>query len=491
MKGRTVPNQDPRPTPPEGSIHAQERLQSTYAQHVPDPTTPYGYQATQQSPYGGAAYGGGSVPPAGTYGYQQPRPQQPQSQPPQPPQPPQPKKGHPFLWGLLGGLICAVAVAACLYFTGFLGNSTTVSESNPTGGQNISIDVDGDMTVAEAVSAKCLPSVVGVLVEVQEGTGSGSGVIIDTDGNILTNAHVIENAKNISVTIDGESYAATVVGADNSSDLAVIHAELNGTQVTPIEVGDSSALKVGEWVMTIGSPFGLDQSVSSGIVSSLYRSTILALESGNKVYTNLIQTDAFINPGNSGGALVNEQGQLVGINSVFTSYSASSSGVGFAIPSNYAIEVANTLIAGDAVQHAFIGVNVQTVTAQFATANNLPVNYGAYVVSVTQDGPAAQAGLQEGDIITAIGDTKVTSGDGLILAVRSGSVGDKTTVTYWRGNEEHTVDITLGSDLTTATPTDQNTETTAPNNQNYQDYQDYGTQDLPPELLELLQNLMQ
>ncbi len=469
-------------------------MQDTYAQRIPDPTTPYGYSAQSTSNYGGASYGGGggyapdgSVPPSsGSY----PSPQAPSPAP----EPPEPKKGHPLLWGLLGGFICSAAVVACLYFTGLIGASTTVRADNPTGGQNISIDVDGEMTVAEAVSAKCLPSVVGVLVTTSQGTGAGSGVILDTDGNILTNAHVIESAEDISVTIEGESYAATVVGADNSSDLAVIHAELNGTQVTPIEVGDSSALQVGEWVMTIGSPFGLDQSVSSGIVSSLYRSTILALDSGNKVYTNLIQTDAFINPGNSGGALVNEQGQLVGINSVFTSYSASSSGVGFAIPSNYAIEVANTLIAGDAVQHAFIGVNVQTVTAQFATANNLPVNYGAYVVSVTQDGPAAQAGLQEGDIITAIGDAKVTSGDGLILAVRSHSVGDKTTVTYWRGNEEHTVDITLGSDITTAAPTDQNTETTAPNQQ-YQQYQNENGngngQEIPPDVLELLQQLMQ
>ncbi len=472
--------------PPEGSFHAQERMQDTYAQRVPDPTTPYGYQAQNTTNYGGAAYGDPNAYAQGGYGY----PQQPPAPAPAPaPQAPQPKKGHPLLWGLLGGLICSAAVVACLFFTGNLGSQAVLREDDPTGGQNISIDVDGEMTVAEAVSAKCLPSVVGVLVTMQGGTGAGSGVILDTDGNILTNAHVIEGAEDISVTIEGESYAATVVGADNSSDLAVIHAELEGTQVTPIEVGDSSALEVGEWVMTIGSPFGLDQSVSSGIVSSLYRSTILALDSGDKVYTNLIQTDAFINPGNSGGALVNEQGQLVGINSVFTSYSASSSGVGFAIPSNYAIEVANTLIAGDAVQHAFIGVNVQTVTAQFATANNLPVNSGAYVVSVTQDGPAAQAGLQEGDIITAIGDTKVTSGDGLILAVRSHSVGEKTTVTYWCGNEEHTVDITLGSDLTTAAPTDRNTETTDP----YSQYQDDGGtyEQLPPEIIELLQNMMQ
>ncbi len=483
MKGANVPNQDPRPPAPEGSYHAQERQQNPFGQSVPDPASPYGYSAQHTASYGGAAYGGqgGSVPPAQPYTYQQAPA----------PAPQKPKKGHPFIWGLLGGLLCSAAVVACLYFTGLLGGSATVRENDPTGGQNISIDVDGEMTVAEAVSAKCLPSVVGVLVTMQEGTGSGSGVILDTEGHILTNAHVIEDAEAISVTIDGESYAATVVGSDHSSDLAVIQANLEGTQVTPIEVGDSSALEVGEWVMTIGSPFGLDQSVSSGIVSSLYRSTILADYSGNKVYTNLIQTDAFINPGNSGGALVNEQGQLVGINSVFQSYSGSSSGVGFAIPSNYAIEVANTLISGDEVQHAFIGVNVQTVTAQFATANNLPVNYGAYVVSLTPGGPAAEAGLQEGDIITAIGDTKVTSGDGLILAVRSGSVGDKTTVTYWRGNEEHTADITLGSDVTTTSPTDQNTETTSPNQQ-YQDDTGNGYgQELPPELLELLQNMMQ
>ena len=199
--------------------------------------------------------------------------------------------------------------------------------------------------------------------------------------------------------------------------------------------------------MAIGSPFGYDLSVSTGIVSSLYHSTILTSQNGNKIYTNLIQTDAAINPGNSGGALVNERGQLVGINSIISSYSGSSSGVGFAIPSDYAIGVAAALINGEEVPHAYIGTNVRTVNAQIASMNQLPVSQGAYVISVVQDGPAAQAGLQEGDIITAIGDTPVNSADGLILAVRSRLIGEKTTITYWRGNEEHTVDITLGSDL--------------------------------------------
>ena len=490
-----MPTNDPRPPAPEGSSHAYERMQNTYTTPTPDPTSAYaagqtaGQTAGQATAQGTSRYASYESPAGGfdPSAYQQ---RYPLNQP----EPQQPKKGHPLLWGLLGGLICSAAVVCALWATGNLGGGNVVAHAEgPTGGQAISIDVDGEMTVAEAVSAKCLPSVVGVLVEVQEGTGAGSGVILDTEGNILTNSHVIENAESISVTIEGESYAATVVGSDPSSDLAVIHAELEGTQVTPMEIGDSSALEVGEWVMTIGSPFGLDQSVSSGIVSSLYRSTILSDYSGNKIYTSLIQTDAFINPGNSGGALVNERGQLVGINSIFQSYSGSSSGVGFAIPSNYAVQVANKIIAGEPVEHAFIGVTMQTVNAQFATANNLPVNQGAYVVSVTEGGPAAQAGLQEGDIITAIGDEPVTSADSVILAVRSKAVGDKTTITFYRGDQEQTVDITLGSDVSTQTPTDENTgEPISPNTNTGTPEGNGGTgyEELPPEILEWLQNMV-
>ena len=390
---------------------------------------------------------GAPVPPQG------PRPQAPQSQ-----QPKRPKKPHPglrsLLFGLLGGVIGAAAVVAVLVVGGFVAmpSSTTSGKTGSTGttssSQTVTVNSGDstDTTLANAVAQKALPSVVSINVTTSDGEGVGSGVVLDTDGNILTNYHVIEGAQSISVSTGDASYDATVVGSDESSDLAVIKIDAGDAALTPIEVGDSSTLQVGDWVMSLGSPFGLEQSVSTGIVSSLYRSTMLQNTSGNTIYTNLIQTDATINPGNSGGALVDDEGKLVGINSLIESYSGSSSGVGFAIPGNYAVEVAQKLIAGQTVTHAYIGGSFQTVTASNARSNSLSVNQGAYVAELADDGPAAQAGIQKGDVITALDDEEITSSDALVLAVRSHSVGDTVTVTLMRGSKQMQVQVTLGSD---------------------------------------------
>ena len=362
-----------------------------------------------------------------------------------------PKRRHPAvkaaLLGLLGGVVGAGALVAALHFAGVIGNNTTITTSGGGSSQSITINPSDDSTtLASAVAAKALPSVVSINVTTGDGEGVGSGVTLDADGNILTNYHVVEGAQTISVSAGGNSYDATVVGTDESSDLAVIKIDPGSNTLTPIEVGDSSSLQVGDWVMSIGSPFGLEQSVSTGIVSSLYRSTMLQGSSGNTIYTNLIQTDAAINPGNSGGALVNERGQLVGINSIIESASGSSSGVGFAIPGNYAVEVAKTIISGQTVKHAYLGGSFQTVTAQNARRNNLSVNQGAYVAEVTSGSPADQAGIKQGDIITAIDDQEITSSDGVVLAVRSHNVGDTVQVKLMRGSQEMTVSVTLGSD---------------------------------------------
>ena len=367
------------------------------------------------------------------------------------PEPERLKRRHPAvkaaLLGLLGGVVGAGALVAALHFAGVIGNNTTITTSGGGSSQSITINPSDDSTtLASAVAAKALPSVVSINVTTSDAEGVGSGVTLDTDGNILTNYHVVEGAQTISVSAGGNSYDATVVGTDESSDLAVIKIDPGSNKLTPIEVGDSSSLQVGDWVMSIGSPFGLEQSVSTGIVSSLYRSTMLQGSSGNTIYTNLIQTDAAINPGNSGGALVNERGQLVGINSIIESASGSSSGVGFAIPGNYAVEVAKTIISGQTVKHAYLGGSFQTVTAQNARRNNLSVNQGAYVAEVTSGSPADQAGIKQGDIITAIDDQEITSSDGVVLAVRSHNVGDTVQVKLMRGSQEMTVSVTLGSD---------------------------------------------
>lgn len=371
------------------------------------------------------------------------------------PQPqPQPQRSGGTLKGAVAGGVAGAAVSAALVAalvgTGVLGVGTTRVVTDSAAGQTINLSTASeDATVAEAVAAKCLPSVVSVYVTTEDGSsGIGSGVILDTDGNIITNWHVAGDAASISVTIDGQSYDATLVGGDSSSDVAVIKADLNGALVTPIEVGNSSDLVVGDWVMTLGSPLGLDQSASSGIVSALYRNTLMTGTTGNTLYTNLIQVDAAINGGNSGGALVNEKGQLVGINTLYANGSGteSFSGIGFAIPGNYAVDIAHKVINGEQVTHAYIGLSCATVNSQNAQANHLSVNQGAYVAEIAEDSPGGAAGIQVGDIITRIGDHDVTSADGFILAVRSYSVGDEVEVQFIRNGQEQSVNVTLGSD---------------------------------------------
>lgn len=361
-------------------------------------------------------------------------------------------KKMPVFLASLAGLVVGAVLVIALVMTGALniGDSSVdapaLSGSNST--QTIKIDAE-DTTLAEAVAAKALPSVVSIsAVNEQSGEGGvGSGVIIDTDGNVLTNYHVIEGATAVSVEVNGESYEADIVGSDASSDLAVVRLkDIDTSTLTPIEVGDSDDITVGEWVMAIGSPFGNEQSVSTGIVSALYRSTALTGTSGTAIYANMIQTDAAINPGNSGGALVNAEGQLIGINSVIESYSGSSSGVGFAIPSNYAINIAEQIIAGETPAHPYIGVTVTSVNAFTAREQGLSVSEGAVVTAVSPDSPAAKAGLEADDIVTAVNGEPVTSADGLIIAAREHKIGETITLTVVRGDKTQDIEVTLGSD---------------------------------------------
>ncbi|MST72533.1 S1C family serine protease [Olsenella porci] len=349
------------------------------------------------------------------------------------------------LIGACSGVVGAAAIVLALNATGVIGNQTVTTTSGS--GQTINITANSeDATVAKAAAAKALPSVVSVNVTTSDGSGIGSGVILDTEGDIITNYHVVDGATAVSVTIDGKSYDATIVGSDASSDIAVIKVDLNGTSVTPIEVGDSDSLEVGDWVMSVGSPFGLDQSVSAGIVSALTRNQLMESSSGETLYTNLIQTDAAINPGNSGGALVNDEGKLVGICTLYSSSTESSASVGFAIPGNYAVKIAKEIISGETVTHPYIGLTMTTVNSQTAYQNNLSVSQGALVVSVTDGSPAADAGIQKGDVITAVDGEEITSADGMILNVRSHEIGDKVKVTFVRDGKEQTVEVTLGSD---------------------------------------------
>ena len=252
-----------------------------------------------------------------------------------------------------------------------------------------------------------------------------------------------------SISINDKEYDCTVVGTDPTSDLAVLHADLKGDSLTPIEIGNSDNLAPGSWVMSVGSPFGLDHSVSAGIVSALSRSDMLETEGGETtIYANLIQVDAAINPGNSGGALVDSNGQLVGICTLFSSDTKSFAGIGFAIPANYAIDIANQILSGQQVKHAYIGLSMQTVTPRVAKRNDLSVDYGAYVAGLLDDSPAEDAGIKKGDVIVSIGGERVVSADAAIIAVRSHKIGETVPVEIMRGEDRLTINVTLGSDET-------------------------------------------
>lgn len=364
-----------------------------------------------------------------------------------------------FLLGFLGAVVaCALAFGV---YSDLGKNSSSVTLGSDGSGTNITVTGD-DATLAEAVAQKALPSVVNINVytasqsqaqgfmrssSTQEYTQSslGSGVILSDDGYILTNYHVIEGADKLQVVASGGEYEAKVVGTDPSSDLAVIKIEASG--LPAVEIGSSSDLVTGEWVMAVGSPFGLEQSVSTGIVSAVSRSSSSLYSSESEaIYTNMIQTDAAINPGNSGGALVDKNGKLIGINTLIASTSGSSSGVGFAIPVDYAMKIAEQIIAGQTPSHAQLGVSLTTVNSSVAARYNLPVSEGAYVTRVTSSSGASKAGIAEGDIITKVGDSKVTSASGLIIAVRSHNPGDTVSVTFNRSGSEQTVDVVLGTD---------------------------------------------
>lgn len=306
-----------------------------------------------------------------------------------------------------------------------------------------------DTKTAETVASKVLPSVVSVKATSDSSGSTGSGVVLNTNGDILTNYHVIEGMDTFSISINDKEYDCTVVGTDPTSDLAVLHADLKGDSVTPIEIGNSDNLAPGSWVMSVGSPFGLDHSVSAGIVSALSRGDMLETEGGETtIYANLIQVDAAINPGNSGGALVDSNGQLVGICTLYSSDTKSFAGIGFAIPVNYAIDIANQILSGQPVKHAYIGLSMQTVTPRAAKRNNLSVDYGAYVAGLLDDSPAGNAGIKKGDVIVSIGGERVISADAAIIAVRSHKVGETVPVEIMRGEDRLTINVTLGSDET-------------------------------------------
>lgn len=343
-------------------------------------------------------------------------------------------------------------------------NDTPVVASRSAVPSTVTKVVQGSSSAPEwtATASAISNSVVSITVTTGDGGDEGSGVVVDSNGNIVTNNHVVSDATSggrLTVSMGNKTYDAKVVGTDPSTDLAVIRVTNPPESMKPIEFADSSKLAVGAPVMAVGNPLGLSGSVTTGIISALNRPVTTMNRddsdgllgsydsSSGVVVTNAIQTSAAINPGNSGGALVNANGELVGINSSIASLpSAGRSqsgniGIGFAIPSNLAKSIADQIIQTGKATHAFLGISVRDAATGKAGVNI----QGAGIAAVTPSSAADRAGLRRGDVITKIDDTEVPSGEFLVGLIRSFKAGQKATISYIRGSQEATVDVTMGT----------------------------------------------
>ena len=302
------------------------------------------------------------------------------------------------------------------------------------------------------------PSALNPFPQPDGATASGSGFVIDDEGHILTNAHVVQGAGDIQVTLgeDEDPVDAELVGKDTSTDVAVLQVDPDDTELHPLTLGSSSELQVGDPVVAIGNPFGLERTVTTGIVSALQRQ--IKAPNGFTI-SDVVQTDAAINPGNSGGALLDQNGQVIGINSqIATAGGGGSVGVGFAVPIDTARDVANQILDTGEVEHAFLGISGADLTPEIADALNLDVEEGALVQRVVADGPADQAGIEAGDqqvavggqqivaggdVITAVDGESVTAMDDVIAAVNTKQAGDEVTLQVNRDGDTQDVTVEL------------------------------------------------
>lgn len=358
------------------------------------------------------------------------------------------RRGGLLVAGLVGAALIGTAAGfggAALYSANDDGSSSSPTVSSLSQDSEAS---DLPAGTVEKVAAAVMPSVVQINVGGGDASGTGTGVILSNDGEILTNNHVVESAADGgSITVsfnDGSLAKAEIMGRDPKTDLAVIKAE-GKTDLTPATLGSSSALRVGQGVVAIGSPYGLESTVTTGIVSALNRPVTSADASGsNSTVFPAVQTDAAINPGNSGGPLVDLDGRVIAINSAIRTSSGGESGsigLGFAIPIDLAKNVASQLVEGKTVEHARIGV---TVTA--AVESDGITTVGAQVREVTKGSAGDEAGLEVGDVITAVGGNAVASSDALVAAIRGYQPGDEVEITYVRDGKTETTTVTLDSD---------------------------------------------
>ena len=383
----------------------------------------------------------------------------------------------PFLSALAGGLVVAVlglvAIATGLVEPGDDTATTTTTVPTATPSTALASAEPGDSLSVNEIYEQDSAGV--VYIESQReaqptpfnpfgpsgggGTATGSGLVIDGDGHILTNAHVVAGSDAVTVRVggeDGETLDAKVVGADPSTDIAVLEVESGADRLEPLTLGSSAGVEVGDPVVAIGNPFGLDRTATAGIVSAVQRQ--ISAPNGFTIQ-DAIQTDAPINPGNSGGPLIDAGGEVIGINSQIESAGGQGNvGIGFAVPIDTAQEVARQLIDTGEVQHAFLGISGADLTPELAEVLNLEADAGALVQSVVPDSPADEAGVEAGDaevtvagqriraggdLITAVDGAAVTGMDDVIAAVDTKQPGDQVELTLVRGGDERTVTVEL------------------------------------------------
>jgi putative serine protease PepD len=349
---------------------------------------------------------------------------------------------------IIAGAIAGGAIALAVASGGSTTRSVTTTVVQPNGGSSIptALSSTKGMTVNQ-IYRQDGPGVVDILVTSQSQSqgfgpfggggqstsGEGAGVVYDTKGDILTDEHVVSGATSVTVNFqDGLKATAKVLGTDPSTDVAVIRVNVPASQLHPIAFANSSAAQVGDPVVAIGSPFSLPETTTAGIVSAVGRS----IQAPNSyTITGAIQTDAAINPGNSGGPLLDANGQVLGLNDQIQTNSGSSAGVGFAVPSNTAARIANAIIAGQPVKHAYVGVDL----------NPSSTSGGAQIASVQSGSPAQSAGVQSGDVVTAINGKSISSTEAFIETVDNYAPGQTITLTVKRGGQTKTIQLKLGT----------------------------------------------
>jgi len=367
-------------------------------------------------------------------------------------------KGLSRLIPVIGGAVAGGVIAAVIASGSTTTRSTTTTVVQPSRASAIPTSLTGSSASSHGETINQIyrqdsPGVVDIVVTQQSGgpgfgfgfggggtqqsQGEGAGVVYDTKGDILTDEHVVDNASQVTVTFqDGVKANAKVLGTDPSTDVAVIRVNVPSSELHPIALADSSAAQVGDPVVAIGSPFSLPETVTSGIVSQVGRS----IQAPND-YTipGAIQTDAAINPGNSGGPLLDANAQVLGLNDQIQTNSGSSAGVGFAIPSNLVGQIANEIIAGQPVKHSYVGVVLNPDSIG-----------GAQVSSIAPGSPAASAGIQPGDLITAVNGQATGSTEQFIATVDNYAPGTQITLTVKRSGRTQNIKLTLGTRPQTA-----------------------------------------